>query len=108
MEEVKYPMPRQVLWWDYDGHYYRYGIAYRNEVICSCCGAIEEISDIEEFCPQSLIPILELGDWYDLEETDLTIMPKHELISEFYTVEQIQELAKDYDQFRFIVERLWF
>ena len=30
--------PTQVMFWDIYGDHYTYGIAYKNEIICGCCG----------------------------------------------------------------------
>ena len=108
MKEVKYPLPHQVLWWDYSGDYYRYGIAYRDEIICTCCGAIEEIADVQEFAPEKIKPILEFGDWYDLGATDFSIMPKRYMISDEYTLEEIEYLATIYDQFKMVLDGVYF
>lgn len=35
--------PTQVKFWDADGGHYTAGIAYKNEIICGCCGGVFEI-----------------------------------------------------------------
>ena len=40
--------PTQVKFWDVDGGHYTAGIAYKNEIICGCCGGIFEIEEIIE------------------------------------------------------------
>lgn len=43
--------PTQVKFWD--GRYIG-GIAYRDEIICGCCGGIFKISDVYEVAPDTL------------------------------------------------------
>ena len=43
-----FEVPTQVKFWDVDGDHYVGGIAYRNDVICGCCGGIFDISEIYE------------------------------------------------------------
>lgn len=60
--------PTQVKFWDhFDGHYLG-GIAYRDEIICGCCGSIINISEIYEFAPDTLEedPIVIYDDWVDI------------------------------------------
>ena len=39
-EYVYFKVPTQVKFWDYKNGYYVGGIAYRDEIICGCCGSI--------------------------------------------------------------------
>lgn len=59
--------PTQVKFWDVDGDHYIGGIAYRNEIICGCCGSIFSIRKIYEFAPDTLKedPIV-VYDWVDI------------------------------------------
>lgn len=68
MEKKKYfDVPKQVMWYDYSGNHWASGIAYCGEIICSCCGGIEEIEDIYGFAPDHIEnPIVEFEDWIDL------------------------------------------
>ena len=63
--------PTQVRFYDYDGNSWRGGIAYKDEIICGCCGGIFEIAEIYEFAPADLEkdPITVYKWWIDLEET---------------------------------------
>ena len=49
-----FAVPTQVKFWDISGDHYIGGIAYRNEIICGCCGGIFRISDIYESAPDTL------------------------------------------------------
>ena len=52
MNENKYfDKPTQVVYYDVDDNCWKSGIAYRDEIICACCGGIIEISEIYEFAP---------------------------------------------------------
>lgn len=57
--------PTQVKFWD--GHYIG-GIAYRDEIICGCCGGIFKISDVYEVAPDTLDndPIVVYKGWVGL------------------------------------------
>lgn len=60
-------VPTQVKFWDYEGGHYLGGIAYRDEIICGCCGGIFEISEIYQFAPDTLDsdPII-IYKWIDI------------------------------------------
>lgn len=63
-----FAVPTQVKFWDCaNGRYYG-GIAYRNEIICGCCGGICNISKIYESAPDTLEedPIVVYDIWVDL------------------------------------------
>jgi hypothetical protein len=71
MERVVYDhfdRPTQVFFWGVDGEdQYLPGIAYKDEIICGCCGGIFEISDIYELTPAEVAnPIALLDHWVDL------------------------------------------
>lgn len=63
-----FEVPTQVKFWDYNGGHYIGGIAYRDEIICGCCGGIFEISEIYEFAPNELdnYPIVVYNGWVGL------------------------------------------
>ena len=50
------------------GDHYTYGIAYKNEIICGCCGGVFEISEIVEHTPIELQSIYPYENWADLTE----------------------------------------
>ena len=57
--------PTQVKFWD---ERYIGGIAYRDEIICGCCGGIFRISDVYEVAPDILEedPIVVYDTWVGL------------------------------------------
>lgn len=63
-----FEVPTQVKFWDVDGDHYCGGIAYRNEIICGCCGGIFDISEIYESAPDTLKedPIIIPDRWVDI------------------------------------------
>ena len=60
-------VPTQGKFWDYMGEHYLGGIAYRDGIICGCCGVVIGISDIYEFAPDTLEedPIIIPDRWVD-------------------------------------------
>ena len=61
--------PHQVLFLDPDANEYLAGIAYRNEVICACCGGVFEISELYEFAPAGSEPIKVYGSWIEFGDS---------------------------------------
>ena len=55
--------PTQVRFMDYDGTI-NIGIAYKNEIICACCGGVYEIEDLLLHQPQE---IKEWEFWVDFQ-----------------------------------------
>ena len=54
MKYSYFEVPTQVKFWDdHSGHYIG-GIAYRDEIICGCCGTVFRISEIYEVAPDGL------------------------------------------------------
>ena len=60
--------PTQVMFWDIYGDHYTYGIAYKDEIICGCCGGVFKISGIVEHTPIELQPIYPYENWADFTE----------------------------------------
>ena len=60
-----FEIPTQVKFWD--GCYIG-GIAYRDKIICGCCGGIFRISDVYEAAPDTLDndPIVVYKGWVGL------------------------------------------
>lgn len=58
-------IPTKVKFWNYINGRYHGGIAYRNEIICGCCGDIFNISEVYKLAPDTLIedPIIAYNDW---------------------------------------------
>jgi len=71
MEQKKYfYVPTQVMFFDpdSDGNWIA-GIAYKDEIICGCCGGIFEISELYEmFAPDDTQLIYEFADWLDISD----------------------------------------
>ena len=60
--------PTQVKYWNGEDEGYCGGIAYKDEVICACCGAIVEISDIFDLAEEDgVAPIIDFP-WIDLND----------------------------------------
>lgn len=62
-----FAFPTQVKFWD--GRYIG-GIAYREEIICGCCGDVFKISEIYEVAPDTLDndPIVVVNGWKGLSD----------------------------------------
>jgi hypothetical protein len=60
-----FEVPTQVQFWDYKKRRYKGGIAYRDEIICGCCGGVFNISEIYKVAPDTLLrdPIIAYDDW---------------------------------------------
>ena len=54
--------PKQVRWLDDVDGVWVGGIAYRDEIICGCCGGILKLSEFEDG------EVVEYEDWIDIEE----------------------------------------
>lgn len=66
-KKMYFEQPVQVIWIDADNVRHA-GIAYHDEIICACCGGIEEIAEIYEVCPEGIEnPIIEL-EWTSIRE----------------------------------------
>ena len=70
MEKQYFDEPKQVVFADPDNSgEWLVGIAYKDEIICACCGGIIEISEIYEFTPAGIAqPIFEYNHWCDITE----------------------------------------
>ena len=74
--EKKYPIyfrqPTQVMYFDYreeDEPRLLTGIAFRQEIICGCCGGVIKISEIYEFAPPTVgCPIHEYDEWCSIDD----------------------------------------
>lgn len=72
MKYTYFEVPTQVKFFDYDGRHYVGGIAYRDEIICGCCGGIFNISDIYQFSPITMKefddePIIVINKWQPID-----------------------------------------
>ena len=75
MMKLFYNIPTQVMFWDSDE--YVAGIAYRDEIICGCCGGIFEIETVVEIAQEEdKVPMYEFDSWVSLHDEicgDMTI-----------------------------------
>ena len=62
-----FDVPTQVAFWE-DGMYHA-GIAYGEEIICACCGGVQEIKEIYEFAPSNVEPIVVYKSWVNFNES---------------------------------------
>ena len=68
MEKImSFDRPTQVAFWE-DNHYIG-GIAYGSEIICGCCGGVVEITEVYEFAPEGVTPIVVYGDWVAFDDS---------------------------------------
>ena len=58
--------PTQVAWFE-DNHY-NAGIAYRDEIICACCGGVISIKETVDFAPSGVAPIVAYDEWVNIHE----------------------------------------
>lgn len=65
--EKYFDSPTQVMFWDIDGNHWVAGIAYRNEIICGCCGGTIAIDEIYEFATKEQ-PIVPYSNWVDITD----------------------------------------
>ena len=63
-----FDVPTQVMFWDITMDHYTYGIAYKNEIICGCCGGVFEIAEIVDYTPSELQPIYPYENWVNLTD----------------------------------------
>ena len=64
-----FAVPTQVKFWDVpSGGHYIGGIAYRDEIICGCCGSVFKISEIYKVALDTLDndPIIVYNGWVGL------------------------------------------
>lgn len=63
-----YDIPTAVFYWDCDEKRYVNGVAYRDEIICLCCGGIIEIPELIELAAEDKIyaPILHCKNWKEI------------------------------------------
>lgn len=65
-EELYFETPTQVAFWD--ENQYVGGIAYKDEIICGCCGGTVKIDEIIEFAPSDVKPIIDYHDWIPFDD----------------------------------------
>lgn len=52
-KKMYFDEPTQVIWYDEEGNR-QFGIAYKDEIICACCGGVYKIEDILLRQPQTI------------------------------------------------------
>ena len=61
--------PVQVKFWDFEDGRWCAGIAWKEHIICACCGATFEIKEVYEYAPVSIEnPIIIYETWVNLFE----------------------------------------
>lgn len=71
-----YERPTQVMFYEADPNTWSWGIAYRDDIICACCGAVlhitEIIDDFNDYAKENGVkiskPIYEYSGWCDIVE----------------------------------------
>ena len=59
----------QVVYWESVGEQWFAGIAYKDFVICGCCGSVIEIKEIYDCAPGHIEnPIQRFSNWVDITE----------------------------------------
>lgn len=66
-EYESFDVPTQVAFWE-EGMYHA-GIAYGEEIICACCGGVQEIKEIYAFAPSGVEPIVVYKNWVNFNES---------------------------------------
>ena len=66
-----YDIPKQVMFYDDKEKTWLAGIAYKDEIICACCGNAIKIQEIENSAKNTQYKrvIYEYEDWVDLGES---------------------------------------
>ena len=67
-KKMYFDTPTQVVFYDYDNECYTGGIAYKDEIICGCCGGIIEIADLYESVPEGIEAIKEYAAWISIDD----------------------------------------
>jgi hypothetical protein len=65
-----FDIPTQVMFADPDNYdEWLFGIAYKDEIICGCCGGVFEISDVIKMAPEHIIePIRQYKEWTNISD----------------------------------------
>ena len=63
-----FDIPTQVAFWEAEQKRYLAGIAYGTEIICGCCGGIIEITEVYEFAPKDVKPIIIYDNWEPFDD----------------------------------------
>ena len=106
MEKSYFDRPTQVVFADPDNPGdWLVGIAYRDEIICGCCGGVFNTDDVIEMATEDGIhcAIYEYPEWNDI--TDEIVggeLPKGLDRNENYEIYEVSD--EDYEQHSFLLE----
>ncbi|MBO5804230.1 MAG: hypothetical protein J6R25_04060 [Bacteroidales bacterium] len=108
MNKPYFETPKQVMFHDIDDpHSWLPGIAYKDEIICACCGGVYEIAEVcelsEGYVDQAIYPY---EDWINLaDEIYGGELPEGLTINEEdRIVEESAVDAEEYEQYAFHLE----
>ena len=111
MNKPYFDTPKQVMFHDIDNpQNWLRGIAYKDEIICGCCGGVFEISEIcemsEGYVDQA---IYEYDYWVDLSDEIGSELPEGltDMIDEhgdYRIIEESAQEAEEYEQYAFVLE----
>lgn len=76
-EYESFDFPTQVAFWDVEGNHYCSGIAWREQIICACCGDVVEIAEVYEFTPENVRPIIVYEDWEAFDDFIIADNERH-------------------------------
>ena len=108
MEKSYFDRPTQVVFADPDNPgagEWLVGIAYRDEIICGCCGGVFSIDDVIEMATEDGIhcAIYEYPEWNDIaDEIVGGELPEGLDRNEDYEIYEISD--EDYEQHSFLLE----
>ena len=126
MEKMYFDEPKQVVFADPDNEgEWLVGIAYKDEIICACCGGVFKIEDVINSVEEPEKAIFPYADWINLEYEikgdeppkgfaeatglDIAMMNADEYEAEQFGAEAIEaetesedEVLSDYEFYNFI------
>ena len=106
MEKPYFNTPAQVVFADPDNPgEWLVGIAYRDEIICACCGGVFSISDVVEMAEEDGVKcaIYDYSEWSDISaEIAGDGLPEGLDRNEKYEIYEVSD--EDYEQHYFILE----
>lgn len=69
MEHIYFEEATQVMYWESIGEQWLGGIAYKDFVICGCCGGVIKIKEIYDCAPEDIEnPIHCFPNWVDIAD----------------------------------------
>lgn len=73
MEHIYFEEATQVAYWECIGGQWLGGIAYKDFVICGCCGGVIKIKEIYDFAPEHIgNPIRLYDNWENISNEILS------------------------------------